>query len=208
MPSLPITIAIAAPTPVMRVGLRAMLADEMQVVGDGASLGEVASETPDADVFVVAGSNGLEGGMSALLGESGPALVVLSDDAQQAVSLLVGWPLRGWAVLPADVSSEELQAAVLAAVQGLAVLPASAGGQLLGQGPSVGRLALDEPLTARELEVLELLSQGLSNKLIAQRLHLSEHTVKYHVSAIYSKLGASSRTDAISRGARHGLIAF
>lgn len=64
----------------------------------------------------------------------------------------------------------------------------------------------EEVLTVREREVLELLSQGLPNKLIARRLHISEHTVKFHVSSIYAKLGASSRTDAVSRGVRRGFI--
>jgi DNA-binding CsgD family transcriptional regulator len=64
----------------------------------------------------------------------------------------------------------------------------------------------DEALTSREREVLELLSQGLPNKLIARRLQISEHTVKFHVSSIYAKLGATSRTDAVSRGVRRGLI--
>jgi len=63
-----------------------------------------------------------------------------------------------------------------------------------------------EALTAREREVLELLSRGLPNKLIARRLQISEHTVKFHVSSIYAKLGATSRTDAVSRGVRRGLI--
>jgi DNA-binding NarL/FixJ family response regulator len=64
----------------------------------------------------------------------------------------------------------------------------------------------EEALTAREREVLELLSRGLPNKLIARRLQISEHTVKFHVSSIYAKLGATSRTDAVSRGVRRGLI--
>jgi DNA-binding NarL/FixJ family response regulator len=64
----------------------------------------------------------------------------------------------------------------------------------------------NEALTAREREVLELLSRGLPNKLIARRLQISEHTVKFHVSSIYAKLGASSRTDAVSRGVRRGFI--
>jgi len=73
---------------------------------------------------------------------------------------------------------------------------------------ALDRSPLDEPLTARESEVLDLLSQGLSNKLIARKLNISEHTVKFHVSSIYTKLGAASRTDAVNKGARHGLISF
>ena len=63
-----------------------------------------------------------------------------------------------------------------------------------------------EPLTPREVEVLQLLSQGLSNKLIGARLGISEHTAKFHVNAISGKLGAQGRTDAVVRAARLGLL--
>ena len=63
-----------------------------------------------------------------------------------------------------------------------------------------------EPLTARELQVLRLLAEGLANKAIAQRLAISEHTVKFHVNAIMGKLGADSRTEAVVRASRLGLI--
>ena len=66
--------------------------------------------------------------------------------------------------------------------------------------------AIKESLTARELEVLELLAEGLSNQGIATRLHISEHTVKFHVASICGKLGAENRTDAVRRGVRRGLI--
>ena len=64
-----------------------------------------------------------------------------------------------------------------------------------------------EPLTAREIEVLERLAEGLSNKAIATRLHISDQTVKFHVSSICGKLGAANRTDAVRRAIRRGLIA-
>lgn len=67
---------------------------------------------------------------------------------------------------------------------------------------------LYEALTPRELEVLEALGEGLSNKSIAARLGITEHTVKFHVSAIFGKLGAENRTDAVRRGVRLGLIAL
>jgi DNA-binding NarL/FixJ family response regulator len=65
---------------------------------------------------------------------------------------------------------------------------------------------LEEHLTRRELEVLEVLAEGLSNRAIATRLEISEHTVKFHVSSIFAKLGAENRTDAVRRGVRRGLI--
>jgi len=80
---------------------------------------------------------------------------------------------------------------------------------LLGQSAMLESITyelLDEPLSGRGREVLEHLSQGLSNKMIARQLGISEHTVKFHVSSLYTKLGASSRADAVSRGARRGLI--
>lgn len=63
-----------------------------------------------------------------------------------------------------------------------------------------------EPLTPREVEVLALLTEGFSNKAIAKRLRISEHTVKFHLNAVLGKLGASSRTEAVTRALRAGLI--
>ena len=65
---------------------------------------------------------------------------------------------------------------------------------------------LAESLTRRELEVLQMLAAGLSNKEIAARLNISEHTVKFHVASILGKLGAASRTEAVSLGIRRGLV--
>jgi len=67
---------------------------------------------------------------------------------------------------------------------------------------------LEETLTPREVEVLELLAEGLPNKAIAERLGISDQTVKFHVSSISGKLGAANRTDAVRRAVRRGLIAF
>src|SRR5262245_34565905 len=74
---------------------------------------------------------------------------------------------------------------------------------LEGLGP---REEIDEPLTPREREVLELLAEGLSNKAVAARLGISDQTVKFHVASISSKLGAANRTDAVRRAVRRGLI--
>jgi DNA-binding NarL/FixJ family response regulator len=72
--------------------------------------------------------------------------------------------------------------------------------------PDQDSIAFDEPLTPREVQVLELLAEGLPNKAIAVRLRISDQTVKFHVSSISGKLGAKNRTDAVRRAVRRGLI--
>jgi two-component system nitrate/nitrite response regulator NarL len=68
------------------------------------------------------------------------------------------------------------------------------------------RVDLFEPLTARELQVAQLLAGGLTNKEIAQRLGVTEHTVKFHLNGILRKLGVSTRTEAVVQAARLGLL--
>lgn len=74
--------------------------------------------------------------------------------------------------------------------------------------PAVPEARIDEPLTAREVQVLELLAEGLPNKAIAARLGISDQTVKFHVAAIAGKLGAANRTDAVRLAVRGGLISL
>jgi DNA-binding NarL/FixJ family response regulator len=116
-------------------------------------------------------------------------------------------PLRGWGVVPPDAPPEELAAAANAVAQGLIVLPKPLTERLL-QEPAASIEELSEPLTAREREVLELLGRGLSNRLIAHELHISEHTVKFHISSLYAKLEVGNRAEAVSQGARRGLISL
>ncbi len=202
-------VFIAALTPALRAGLRALLATpDVQVVGEASTLTGLASVVAGVDVLVVAEEGLLKDVTRAVAGEDRLGLVALTDDGRVATTLRA-LPLRGWAILPPDASLAELHAAVVATAHGLIVLPATLADGLLEHHAASAALdlgPLDEPLTPREREVLDLLSQGLSNKLIARRLGISEHTVKFHVSAIYAKLGAVSRADAVSRGARHGLI--
>ncbi len=89
----------------------------------------------------------------------------------------------------------------------LVVLDGSfAGDLLLSAQPEASGDRPVEDLTPRELEVLQLLAEGLANKAIAQRLGVSDHTIKFHVNAILGKLGAQSRTEAVVRATRLGLI--
>ena len=100
-----------------------------------------------------------------------------------------------------DIAGEfaSLAAARAAALEADAIVVATAG----EPGPGNG---FEEPLTLREIQVLELLAEGLPNKTIAERLGISDQTVKFHVSAISGKLGAVNRTDAVRRAVRRGLI--
>ena len=175
---------------------------DLRVVGEAASpTGFAFSE---AEVILLMDEELLE--EAALAQDGTQALVVISED-DQVVRRLQDLPLKGWGVLPPDAPPEELATAASAAAQGLIVLPKTMTGRLL-QGSAASVEELSDPLTAREREVLDLLGRGLSNKLIARELHISEHTVKFHISSLYAKLGVNNRAEAVSQGARHGLISL
>ena len=209
-----IRVFVVAPTPMMIAGLRAMLTTtEIEVVGAAASFAEIniELELPAIDVIVVDYLllDEVVRDVRAMTNDGRIALVVLTNNDERPLTMLRNLSLRGWGLVPVGATSVELQAAVTAVAQGFVVLPVAFSEQFTEQRPAVGTLNLsssEEALTNREREVLELLSQGLSNKLIARRLQISEHTVKFHISSISTKLGASSRTDAVSRGIRRGLI--
>jgi DNA-binding NarL/FixJ family response regulator len=183
---------------------------DVQVVGETSLPGEVLTELESIDVIVVEEIMLAE--MKNDLTHNGNgtlALVVLTNNDEGPLSVLRSLSLRGWSILPMDATTLQLQAAVVAAAQGLITVTGGLADRLYEPRPVTDAIplgSLNEPLTAREREVLELVSQGLSNKLIARRLQISEHTVKFHISSISTKLGASSRTDAVSRGVRRGLI--
>ena len=110
---------------------------------------------------------------------------------------------NGAGMLSSDASGEEIVYAALAASKGLLVydmasLPSAARVSTLYEDPT--------PMTARELEILQLMADGLPNKQIALRLRISIHTVKFHIGAILEKLGAASRTEAVTLGMRQGHV--
>ncbi len=128
-----------------------------------------------------------------------------------ALARLVTGAGLAFGALPRDAGAEEIIAATTAVAGGLTVLDRRLATEALAaiERPRVASEvapAADEALTAREREVLQLLAQGIPNKQIAQRLRISEHTVKFHVSAIMTKLGAASRTEAVTTAARRGLL--
>ena len=189
------------------------MADGVLVVGEAGSLVEAGPELLEADVVVVAEDEFVEQTARTLtetVAEEGTQAILLLSEDDRSLPALCSLAPRGWGVVSPDAPPGEIGAAVAAVARGLVVLPRALSERLL-QGPAVFGGAVEElaeSLTAREREVLELLGRGLSNKMIARALHISEHTVKFHVSSIYTKLGASSRAEAVSLGARHGLISL
>jgi DNA-binding NarL/FixJ family response regulator len=203
-------VFILAPTPMMQAGLHALLAShDMQIVGTSALPGALSEVATDIDVVVVADELLLEELVPTLANTPMVALVVLTNNEERILPRLRALDVRGWGMVPLDASASQLQAAVQAVAQEFVILP-KGHLQRLYENRALTEVrnneGLDETLTAREREVLELVGQGLSNKLIARQLQISDHTVKFHVSSISNKLGAASRTDAVRRGLRHGLI--
>lgn len=134
-----------------------------------------------------------------------PLIVLLDDPQPQWVSSALRAGVR--AVLSSDVHQAELGAAVEAVAAGLLVVHPHDVQPLFS--PALAPLPAGrffEPLTPREIEVLRLLASGSANKEIAARLQISEHTVKFHVASVLGKLGAGTRTEAVTIGLRHGLI--
>jgi DNA-binding NarL/FixJ family response regulator len=134
------------------------------------------------------------------------AVILLSEDfASATASDLLRAGVK--AVLSWGATERELGAAVEAVAAGLIVLAPDHAEELSPSPAANGdRTAFAEALTRREIEVLGLLAEGLANKQIADRLAISEHTAKFHVASIMGKLGAASRTEAVTAGIRRGLI--
>lgn len=190
-----IRVLLNVASPALRAGLRALLSSDktIKVVNDS------LDEQNAADVIITSAATA-----SQLNNEPDSALsagiLLLSDDQLNVQEMRRSY--RVWGVLPTDSSAEELTAAVHALSQGLIVgtpeLLFESESEPLEQGP----------LSERELEVLGLLSKGLANKQIATALGISEHTVKFHVSSIYTKLNVTNRTEAVRAGLRGGWVAL
>ena len=149
-------------------------------------------------VFIDAGSAVTRSGLESLL-TAAPEIEVVHDASEADV--VVGESHR--AGLSHDLTPEQIIAAVHAAAAGLLVMPADEGSAFL---PQLRVEEIAEPLTPREMDVLEMLADGSSNKIIAHRLSISDHTAKFHVNSILAKLNAGTRTEAVTRGIRLGLI--
>jgi NarL family two-component system response regulator YdfI len=201
-----IRVLIAASSVLIRAGLAALLVSEgIEVLGSAATLEEAATLTSDTPVDVLV----------AELDEAGGEF-----PAELAAVLLMDSPLPEWAaealrgsvrgLLPRQVDAVELAGAVRAVAAGLVTVHPQFLDELLtsSTGSARGPLPLrpGQSLSPREIEVLRMLADGQGNKIIAHRLGISEHTVKFHVASIMAKLDAGSRTEAVTQGIRRGLI--
>lgn len=206
-----IQVVVLAPGLAVRAGLGAILSADQQVeVVAQASVFQELDTLPPFDVLVTTAESFARREIAAFAQglEPAPALLLLSDDPGSAQAL-AQLPLRAWGLLPEDCSEDELVYAVQALHQGLMVSTPAAIQPLLGRAVTAdsGDLVIEE-LTERETEVLELLAEGMANKQIAYQLGISEHTIKFHVSSIYTKLAVSNRTEAVRRGIQLGLISL
>lgn len=177
-PVVPLRVAVVSGDRFARAGLVAMLEsfDDLDVIADLEPDALLASRLRVIDPDVVLSDTPVFC--------DAPTLIITSDPSHTASS-----------VLSPSATPEQIDVALHAVAEGLRVSERSAMSQ-----------TEVEPLTHRELEVLHLLAEGVTNKEIAQRLSITEHTVKFHVNAILSKLGAATRTEAVVQAARLGIV--
>lgn len=211
-----ICVLIITPIPALRAGLRALASGEadIKVVGSAPSL-RLLSEFPSPEGVLVTTSGALGADdLERLAAQDGWALLMIGDDPQDALAAARALPQgRAWGLLASETGPEGLQAALIALTEGISLLSAAMMANLVerfpindggaGEGPDEDA---PENLTEREVDVLRHAARGLTNKQIALALGISEHTVKFHISAIYAKLKVSNRAEAVSKGARWGWV--
>lgn len=165
------------------------------VVGVTATPGSAAPQAASFDVAIIQAPQVLR--PAPFLGAQVPTLYLLSDESSQPMELT-----GNNAVLSRNASAPQIRAASMAVAAGLQIARTHSS----AAAENETELTFLEPLTDRELRVLNLLADGLSNPQIARLLNISRNTVKFHVSSIISKLGATSRTEAVTIGVKRGLI--
>lgn len=201
-----IRVSIAASSPIVRAGLEAVVRSigGLDVAGI-LTIAEVADQLDGmrADVLLIELPGFDEDWISTFAGSSVP-VVLLTETAEPGL-LAAAFRANVRAVLSTDALAGEIDAAIRSAAAGLITMQQ----QLMELFTPIARPISgsgEEPLSPREVQVLGMLAEGLSNKLIAHRLSISEHTVKFHVTSIMAKLQAASRTDAVMQGIRRGLV--
>ncbi len=201
------TLVVAA-FPSVRAGLGALLARDPEINVIETVPGIVAESENSLDVIVVDASGTPEAVDDIQeLYPSTPLVLIGADSAAEGVNSVSG----AVAYLASDIDADALSAAVKAVAHGFTVLDpelmTAAGLHIHGHAQPADPLA-GEALTAREREVLELVAAGLPNKAIARELGISEHTAKFHVGSLLAKLGAGSRTEAVTIATRRGILSI
>jgi DNA-binding NarL/FixJ family response regulator len=205
-------VLVVSSNPLARGALASLLTglSGLKAVGSGAvsEAGSLAGQLVPDVVLLDAGEGEPEDLDSiARLSLSQPGLPIVAVAADQA-GLSQALSFGASALLPSGIDSQSLSAALFAAVSGLVSVPRADISLLLPQEdrlePVTG--APFESLTHREVEVLQLMARGLTNRQIARRLEISEHTVKFHAAAILAKLNARSRAEAVARAISLGWI--
>ena len=210
-----IRVLILASSSISKSGLDNLLraSTSLQVVGVVSDFGQLSENVeelqPDVVIAEITGQDRTLPEEILKLSEESPLAVVLLVDDAGTERDLDAFRNGIKAVLPRNVSSAGIIAAVEAVGAGLVVLLPEGLDRLLRESTASHRAVsppLVEALTPREIEVLGMMVEGWGNKEISTRLGISEHTVKFHVASIMGKLNASSRTEAVTSGIRHGLI--
>jgi DNA-binding NarL/FixJ family response regulator len=205
-------VLIVSTNPLARGGLAAMLEGMPRVKAVGsAGMAEAASLAgqllPDVVLLDVGDGELEELDAIARLAAAQPGLPIVALAGEQG-ALTQALAFGASALLPVAVDPETLSAALLASARGLVSIPRQEIATLLPHDERI-EPALNAPtesLTPRELEVLQLMARGLTNRQIARRLEISEHTVKFHAGAILGKLNARSRAEAVARAIGLGWI--
>ena len=163
----------------------------------------VQSDSPDV-IVIAAGEalvarGGNRSGLREIFSET-PAVLLAEEPGAAMVRNAARMHI--YSVLPMEVTTQALVAAIAATVAGFAVtLPRE-------PSPTADATPGGEHLTAREVEILRLMARGHRNKQVAAQLNISEHTVKFHISSVMAKLGARTRTEAVTIGVTRGLVAI
>ena len=209
-------VVLVAPALALRAGLVALLStsESVEVIAQGAALWDVLPLPAETDILLLAADMVSPAELrNALQPAQAVGVLFLVSDESRVSRLAARLSPHPWGVLPLECTTEELVAALHALQEGLIAGAPSLLEPLFIRLPELESLAGEaladlpaEPLTEREAQVLQLLAQGLANKQIASALGISEHTVKFHISSVYSKLGVASRTEAVRQGVRQGLV--
>jgi DNA-binding NarL/FixJ family response regulator len=204
-----LVVCIVAPAPALQLGLSSIITglEIVRKVYSTSTLEEFKIYRSITDLLVLVAGDESAVDLEEILAESAvSSLLILTSEEDEKSGGIADIPDTALGILPLEVPHQQIEAAITALAAGLSTgTPAMVafrqdGGTLERDDPLI------DPLTDRESEVLQLLARGKANKQIALELEISEHTVKFHISSIYTKLGAGNRTEAVRLGVHRGLV--